>query len=176
VEAHCGDLFSALCEAIVVNTDIAVSFRHTLGRELLERFGERLSTDVRTILETLPERRLALGQAVTVPAYNLDPIKNVILVAWWGRDNEFTFRLIESALTNSLRQAFAANILSLACPLIGTGFQHMDPALLHAGIVKVLRELDGLKNSARFSVEELYFISDRSDRVSDLQSYLNRHL
>lgn len=175
VETRCGDLFSMPVEAVAVNTDVGVSFRHTLGRELLARCGEPLLQEVGKILDTLPLRRLALGQAITVPSYNLGSIEKVILVAWWGRENAFTSRFIEMVLTNALRQAFVANVRSVACPLIGTG-SHMDPTLLHAGIVKALRDLDTLKNSSRFSIEELYFVSTRSDRVSELQSYLDRHL
>jgi O-acetyl-ADP-ribose deacetylase (regulator of RNase III) len=74
-------------------------------------------------------------------------------------------------LTNALRQALAATVRSVAFPLIGTG-SHMDPVILQAGIVKVLRDLNTLKSSSRFSIEELYFVSTRSDRVHELQFYL----
>jgi len=108
VEARCGDLFAMACQAIIVNTDVALSLCHTLGRELLAHCGEPLSRDVRKILDALPLRRLTLGQASTVPAYNLGAVEKVILVAWWDRAHEFTSRLIETVLTSALRQAFAA--------------------------------------------------------------------
>lgn len=176
VEVVCGDIFSIPVEAVVVNTDVAISFRHTLGKELLARCGEQLLKDVQVLLEGLPNRQLALGHAVTTTAYNLGNIHGVILVAWWGRDNAFSPRLIEMGYTSSLRQAFQHQFASLALPLMGTGSRQMVSEDLYGGIVAVLHALDGLNSSHTFPTEKLFFVSTRSDRVEELSEYLDQYL
>jgi hypothetical protein len=57
-----------------------------------------------------------------------------------------------------------------------TGALQLEPGTLYYGIVNMLRDLNALKTSDSFSVEELYFVSNRSDRVEELRSWLDRFL
>src|SRR3989442_1620507 len=136
VEVAQADLFSMSVEAVVVNTETDLSLSHSLGRTLLERSGDRLRTDIDRIRSGLAAGKLALGQAVTAPAYGLGTIRYAIVVACWDRDNPYSRRLVERAYTSALRQAFEHRVRSVALPLMGTGSFQMDSLDLHEGIVK----------------------------------------
>ena len=166
------DLFDEDADAIVVPVNIHLDLHYGLGTELLRREGEPLLEAVAKVREGTPE--LALGHAVHVPLRQLRA-KHAILVAWWGRDNDYTANHLYRCYAQSLRQAFAVQAESLSMPMLGGRGGVSDTARAKA-VVELLRSFDRLKGSDAFPTRTLRFVDVTEARLSVLDDLLERTL
>lgn len=169
-----GDLLLAETEAIACNVNVMLNLNYSIGQQLLHLYGNDLTEKLSIIKKHLPEQRLELGQAIWVDV-NSSPEKTpIIFFGWWDKDNDFTTRLIYSSFVNSLRIAFAHNSRSIAFPLFGSGSESIHFNDFQESISKALQELNKLKMSHEFSIEELFFYSTNKVRIKKLSNHLDR--
>lgn len=108
---------------------------------------------------------LQLGEAVTVIVEeNRGETKRVILAALWQNENPYTPNLIYSVYINSLREAFKSNLLSLSLPII-----KVPKKIIGEKITQVLTDLNNLRTSNAFSVEEIEFVSSNDGDLDFLE-------
>lgn len=175
VKYICGDLFSMEVDAIVCTVTNELGAYGALSRHLFNIGGPYLADDINKIKEGLLNKRLELGQSVTLhnkKELNLPKVDKIILTAFWDISNDYTPNLIYRAHINSLREAFNHKVKTIALPVMAAG----GLEILSSGIVKVLYDLDELRNSDTFSIEELYFVSNKQSHVDCLEGYINNRL
>lgn len=168
VDAVCGDLFALDVEAIVCTIKVDGTLYGRTSKQLYHLGEPNLRNQVKGKLLELGVNSLALGEAISVDTRNLPELKmfsRVILAALWDYQSEYTSNLIYAVIINSLRQAFAGTVKSLAIPIL-----NVDEKMFAQTTLKVLTELDTLRNSSDFSVDELLFVSNKENRVN----YLNK--
>ena len=108
-----------------------------------------------------------MGQAVSLPVkpdYQLGRTGWLILTALWAHESPYTPSLLYGVFINSLRQAFARGLVSVAMPIFTGG----GAELTFDAIIRVLRDLDGLRTADEFSVERLIFVSRKPGDVEAL--------
>lgn len=167
-----GDILSTDVEAIACNVNLQMHLCHSLGKQVADTFGPEIIVAIELARQTLPTGSLELGQAAFIPMETHPPMKGIIFFGWWAAENEFNRALIYRSMVNILRQGFLNSCLSLAIPLFGSGSGSMSFQIFQDTVAQVLEELNGLKHSASFSVEELYFVSTNSDRIDQLRQRL----
>jgi len=144
-----------------------------ISKELYRRNPDGLATRARNALRTLGVEKLMLGQATSIPVTPEDGVgatDRIILVAWWSHESPYTIPKVYAGIANAIREAFAHGVTTLACPVFNAPGLRIEPI-----ITKVLRELSGLKNADRFSVEELKFVSQKAGNDA-LQKYFDENL
>ncbi len=169
-----GSLLDADTEAIACNVNVAIDLNYSIGKQLLEYFGPNLRGVIKNVRDTLPGRKLELGQAVWLDAPCPTSLKGIIFFGWWSSQNEFTANLIYTSFVNSLRVAFSYGCCSISFPLYGSGSGGMPFQLFQDTILQAFQELDNLRNSNMFSVEEVCFISTNMPRLEQLENHLAR--
>ncbi|MFZ1413766.1 MAG: macro domain-containing protein [Defluviicoccus sp.] len=170
-----GDLFSLDVVALVCNLNTNMGLNYKLGRQLHAKLGLPFAQAVRSVVASLPDQKLPLGEAVAMPlASSLGVIRVVVFCGWWDADNEYTDKLIYVCVVNSLRQAFKHRIGSMAFPLLRTGSGQVGQHELSAVIVRAFRDLDALGNSDTFPVENVIFCSDRESVMEELREILDK--
>ena len=154
-------LFDMNVDAIVCPTTIDLGSYGYLSRTLMKLGGEDLVKDIKALKENIPDSKLSLGQAVSLDGRkfkNSGNIQKIILAAAWDRVSEYTSLLYDNIYTNSLREAFDYNLRSIAFPVMGYDGT-IDVSARSA--VKVFREFDKLKQTPEFSIEKVYFVSNK---------------
>lgn len=172
VECLKGDLLDQQTQAIACNVNVMLNLNYRLGQQIEHRCGPELVRDLEVLRDRLPGGRLPLGHAITTAAYNMAPCEKLILFAWWGEDNAFTPQFIYKCLSNLLREALTGRIESLAVPLFGTGSRDVRALDLAVQIVAVLKDFNRLNNAPDFSLQDIYFVSNKSSDVADVDNYV----
>ena len=87
-------------------------------------------------------------------------------MALWDIQSEYNLNLFYKAYINSIRMAFQDNLKSIALPIMA-----YDGNLRICGqaIDKVINDLNSLKDSSDFSIEEIYFVSTKSNDIEYLR-------
>jgi O-acetyl-ADP-ribose deacetylase (regulator of RNase III) len=171
VEVVVGDIFEADTEGMACTVTTAVGPYGAISRQLFSRGGEALAADVAVLRSGLPEGRLELGQAVSLPVrpeHALGREGWLITAALWAHESPYTPSLLYGVHINSLRQAFARALASVAMPIFTGG----GAELTFDAITRVLRDLDGLRTADTFSVERLVFVSRKPRDVEVLRQRL----
>lgn len=174
IDFRTGELFLSTKESIVVTVTTSIGPYGRLSRQLLGKYGVALSDEIRQLLEARPGGKLLLGEAVTVSAphgMDFDPFRKLILAALWQHENEYTPNLIYTVYVNSLRQAFHHGMQSLAIPIL-----KVPKRMLRESIIKVFSELNALRDSSDFSVEEIEFVSTSASDVEFLRKSVEGRL
>ena len=171
------DLFLAPVEAIVCNVNTQLALNYNLGRRLATLGGISLVQAIQKTALNLPGNRLILGQALIVDIPEpWGSFEKVILTAWWDFDNDYSERLIYSCIISSLREAFDAQIRSLAMPLIGMGSGQIKIQDFARIFVSVLRDLNALRTNKIFPLENRLLFSLENKLILQVQEYLEKHL
>jgi len=174
LECRHGDLFEADVEALACNVNTSMALNYSLGRQLAERGGDGLVSEIRAEREQLQDNHLLLGEAISVPATGLEPFQWVILFAWWAAEGEYTDNLIYKCLINTLRQGFRREVTSLVLPMFGIGSGQVSAERLACQAVKVISDLDKLSVSDGYSIEHVVFASDRQSDIQKMEKELFR--
>ena len=174
VDCFHGNILEADTEAIACNVNVMVNLNYSLGKQLLQHYGPRLLGRVDESRKQLNGGQLELGQAIWVDVSNCNSVRGIIFFGWWAEDNDFTSQLIYKCFTTTLRTAFANDCRSIAFPLFGSGSGNMNFQVFQKTIWQALFELNKLKDSGSFSVQELLFFSTDQRLLSQLDNYLAR--
>ncbi len=172
IDCTCGDILTADSQVVACNTTVKLGLHYSLGKQLVHLFGDKLLEKVTAAKALLPSGELPLGQAIWVEMDHSDRFAAIIFFSWWSADNEFSNRLIYQCLASVLRTAFNNGCRSLAVPLYGSGSGSMDFKRFQETVCRVLVELNTLRNSDTFSVEELVFVSTDQMWIEQLESSL----
>ncbi len=135
---------------------------YALGQSALEK-------DLTEVKASLSNEKLNLGQAISIdckPGYTIGKFKKLIFVALWDIQSEYNLNLFYKAYINSIRMALQDKLKSIALPIMA-----YDGNLRICGqaIEKVINELNSLKGSSDFSIEEIYFVSTKSNDIEYLR-------
>lgn len=166
---ECKDLISIDVEAIVCSVTVNLDAYGQISQQLFKTGQSHLKHDLIAIQERLANQKLTLGQAISLDCkhtYNIPNIKKLIFVAMWDSHSEYTFNLFYKAYINALREALQHQIKSIALPVMA-----YDGNLIMCGqaIVKVIHDLDCLKNSSEFSIEEVIFTTTNCNHIEFLK-------
>jgi hypothetical protein len=156
-------------EAIVCTVTLDLDEYGNLSQKIFDIGKEKLRRDLFKIKESLPNNRLLSGQATSLVCksdYHIGNFERLIFVAVWDYQSEYNLNLFYKAYINSLREAFQHNIRSIALPIMA---YDGNLRLCGQAIVKVIKDLDNLKISSEFSIEEIYFVSNNSDHITYLK-------
>ena len=173
IECIHGDILAIATDSVACNVNVNLDLNYSLGKQMVLKYGSGLLDAVNHARQLLPNGSLELGQAVFMPLTVFPPLKGVIFFGWWAADNEFTRALIYRSLTSILRKSFENNCFSLAVPFFGSGSGSMSFQLFLCTVAEVLEQLNNLKCSDSFSLEEIFFVSTNSDRVEQLRKKLD---
>jgi hypothetical protein len=91
VKCICGDLFSMDVDAIVCTVTNELGAYGALSRHLFNTGGPSLADDINKVKEGLLNKRLELGQSITLDnkkEFNLPGAEKIILTAFWNANNE----------------------------------------------------------------------------------------
>jgi len=166
---ECKELLSIDVDAIVCPINVDLNEYGKISKKIFKLGQTGLINDLSEVKNKLANQKLVLGQAISVdckPIYNIGNFKKIIFVALWDFYSEYDFNLFYKAYINSFREAFQHNLKSIALPIMA-----YDGNLNLCGqtIIKVIRDLNYLKNSSEFSVEEIYFVTNNSSHIDLLQ-------
>ena len=170
------DIWETETEVIGCNANVMLSMNNSLGTQLLSKCGVGLLGELDKLREHLPGKRLDLGQAIWLDLQVSKFTKAVIFFGRWSKNNDFSEQLIYKCFVNTLRLAFKKEVGSIAFPFFGTGSESMEIRWLENSIMRVLSDLNDLKISSEFSVEEILFYSTKTHLVERLNSSLARLL
>lgn len=154
------DIFFTEADVIVIPVTTTLGSYGGISREFFGRYKiSKIGLSTKKPDET---GHLALGEAGPPQLYedSSGRRQNFILCALWQRENPYTLPLIYSFYINSLRAAFAESCKSIALPIL-----NVDPSLLSTAVAKVLTDLNNLRNSDNFSIEQISFVSRRASHV-----------
>ncbi len=173
VDAVRGDLFAMDVDAIVCTTKVDGTLYGRTSKQLFSLDEQFFRAGIEEKILKLGQDKLSLGEAISLDTETqenpeLNRFKRIILAALWDYHSEYTYNLIYALIVNSLRQAFAGKIKSLALPIL-----NVDDKLFSQVTINVLSELNELKNSDEFSLEELIFVSDKENRVEFLNNSIS---
>lgn len=160
------DLLSMSVEAIVCPVTVGLERYGNISQKLFSLGQGNLLNDLSELRTTLPNNKLLLGQAISLdckPTYNIGQFKKLIFVALWCRQSEYNLNLCYKAYINSFRQAFRYGLKTIALPIMAYR-GNLD--LCGQAVIKVIRDLDSLKTSSDFPIEEIYFVSTNVDHVA----------
>ena len=163
------DLLSMNVEAIVCSVTVNLDEYGKISKKLFDIGHANLISDLSEIKRNLPNNKLILGQAISLdckPIYNIGNFNKLIFVALWDYQSEYNFNLFYKAYINSLREAFQNNITTIALPIMA---YEGNLSICGRAIIKVIHDLDSLKNSSEFSIEEIYFVSNNNDHINFLE-------
>ncbi len=175
VEAEVGDIFQTDADGLVCTVTVNLGPYGAISRHLFARGGAALADDLEALRSTLPGNRLQLGQATSLPIraeHTLDVRGWLILAGLWAHESAYTPELLYGVYIASLRQAFERHLVSLAMPIFTGG----GADLTFDAILRVLRDLDGLRTSDGFTVERLRFVSRKERDVEALAQALRQGL
>lgn len=176
VIAMTGDLLSYRADGIVCNVNTKLALNYAVGRQLARIGGKQLIHDIEAAARQLSGEELTLGEAISVKTGALPAVSNLILVAWWGKDNEYTTQLLYKAIIGGIRQALHHGMRSLAMPMFGTGSGKVTAGQFADHLFQILKDLDGLSDSESYCLEEIAIVSDRCTDIEVLDRYLGRRL
>ncbi len=152
-EYRCGDLLELAVEGIVCNVNIELDLNYSLGQTVLRRGGEAVKLQLDRLFHERDGHPFPFGVAVSTEAGNLPPpVKRLIFVTWWGRDNEYTANHVFRCHAAAIREADRYALTSLAFPLMGRGHR-LDFRIMAEGIARAINELHGLPH--KFSLQRL---------------------
>ncbi len=171
-----GDLFEQDVQSVVVPIECACTFAHSLGQELLRRYGDGLRLAALGATASLPEGRLTLGNGFSLPLDGPGRLRHLVLVAWWDRDNEYRQPLIEACVATALRKTFETGSTSVAMPLFGVNSRELRLQDLYEAVPKVLREFDRLRGNERFPVDDLRLVCRKQQVVEEMSRLLRQVL
>ena len=163
-------------ESIVCPVTMDLDVYGKISNELFNLAQKSLRNDLCEIGSNSLNSRLLLGQAISInckPEYKLGNFKTLIFVALWDYQSEYSFNLFYKAYINSLRQAFQHNIRSIALPIMA---YEGNLNLCGQAILKSVHDLDGLKHSAEFSIEEIYFVSKNRRHINFMEKEVSPKL
>ena len=168
VERH--DLLTMDTEALVCPVTVELGEYGKISKALFRHGREALAAGLSEMKDALPDRRLDLGQAVSLnckPDYHIGSFSTIIFVALWAHHSEYGFNLFYKAYINSLREAFRHNLKSIAMPIMA---YDGNINLCSQAIIKVIRDLDSLKVSSEYSTTNVHFVSDNLNTVEFLRN------
>ena len=174
LEIKIADLFEQPSDGIVCPVTTRLGAYGALSRQLFATAGEALTADISKVAAQLDNNRLNLGAAVLLEAglkYHLPGIGYVILAALWDHENQYSANLIYQFFINGLRKAFENNLKSIALPIL-----HVPLNMLAETMIRVIKDLDGLKISDQFSVEKIIILSLKEHDVTFIKDYLAAYL
>lgn len=169
-----GDIFQSKTESIMITVTTSLNPYGKLSTSFLNEYKTRLSPQFDSILSERTNQRLNLGEAISINIGRkaaLGDIKMVVLTALWQDENPYTPNLIYSVYINSIRQALNKDLLSLSLPII-----KVPKILLGEKIVQVLKDLNNLRVSETFSVEEIEFVSNNEGDIEFLRDVFKENL
>jgi O-acetyl-ADP-ribose deacetylase (regulator of RNase III) len=162
---ECNDLTSMKMDALVCPVTVELAEYGKLSSQIFNIAKSSLKRDLYEIKKKLPNERLILGEVAAInckPAYQLNNIGALIFAALWERQSEYSENLFYKSYINSLREAFKLNIKSIGLPLFT---YDGNLSFCAKAIIKTICDLDSLKNSSEFSVDEIYFVSKNSNHL-----------
>ena len=162
------DLLSINVEAIVCPVRLSLDAYGKISQRIFTAGRDALRDEVFTIKEYLPDNKLLLGQAISIvckPDYHIGNFRRLIFTALWDHHSEYNVNLFYKAYINSLRDAFQHHIKSIALPVMA---YDGNLSLCGKAIIKVIQDLDSMKNSSEFSVENIYFVSNNREHINYL--------
>ena len=166
IKAEHNDLLSTKVDAIVLPVNVDLEQYGKISQKIFSVCGIDLLNDLSKIKERLKNSKLFLGQAVSLhcpPSCNIKRFYRIIFVGMWDYQSEYNSNLFYKAYVSCFREAFQHNIRSIAFPIMAYDGNIRISA---QSAVKAITELDRLKNSSEFSVEEVCFVSTNNDHVS----------
>ena len=164
------DLLTMDTESLVCPVTVKLGEYGKISKTLFRHGGDALLAGLSEMKDVLPDRRLDLGQAVSLnckPDYHIGSFSIIIFVALWAHYSEYGFNLFYKAYINSLREAFRHNLKSIALPIMA---YDGNIKLCSQAIVKVIQDLDGLEMSSGFSTTNVHFVSDNPNTVEFLRN------
>lgn len=164
-----GDIFQSETEGLMITTTTSLGPYGNLSKEFFEKYAQVLTSQIDSILNERTNKTLQLGETVSVIVEESgDKTKRVILATLWQNENPYTPSLIYSVYINSLREAFKANLLSLSLPIL-----KVPKNMLGEKIIQVLTDLNDLRTSETFSVEEIEFVSNNDGDIEFLEDVID---
>ena len=170
-----GDILSVDTDAIVCTINVDFEAYGKISQKIFDLCNPQLIYDIKKLRRDDADHKLLLGQAVSLTCnrgWNLH-FQKIIFVAMWDFCSEYNSNLFYKAYINSIRQAFENNLKSVAMPIMA-----YDGKLNVAAevVAKVLVDLDRLKNSSEFPLEEIYFVSYKEEHVETFEQIIGRKL
>ena len=170
------DIISMDVDVIVSTITVNIEAYGKIGQKLFQLGWNTLNNDLLHLKDGLSKQKLDLGQAISLDCkaiYNIGEYKKLIFVALWDAQSEYDFNLFYKAYINSLREAFKYNMKSIALPIMAyDGNLKICGQVIH----KVIHDLDGLKDSDEFSLEEIFFVSNNSNHINFLKKEIEPKL
>ena len=174
IEYHLGNLLDLAVEGIVCNVNIELDLNYDLGRTVLHKGGQEIKRQLDRLFDDHGRQPFPLGIAVSTEAANFrPPVKRLIFVTWWGRDNEYTANHVFRCHAAPIREADRFALTSLAFPLMGRG-HGLDFRIIAAGITRAVNELHGLPH--QFSLQRLVFGSFSQSALDQFKEVLEERL
>ncbi len=164
IVAH-DDLLSVEVDAIVCPVTVKLEDYGKISRKIFEIATPSMQKDLMEVKKSLPNNQLRLGESISIDcaeSYGINNCRKLIFTALWDFVSEYNMNLFYKAYINSFRRAFEDELKTIALPIMAYD-GHIN--LCGKAAVKVIKELDCLKNSSRFSVEEVYFISTNENHI-----------
>ena len=170
------DLLSLEVDAVVIPVNVTLNLNYTLGQLLAQRGGPKVADRLLALARTLPNGRLTLGTATSIPTQDLQYLpKRVIVVAWWNKNTAYHDQHIYKCYASALREAFKHGASSLALPILGGG-GGVEPQRRARVICTLLRQFDQLKRSGSFPVRRLCFADLARRPLDAIESELDQNL
>ena len=172
--AH-GDILSFDTDAIVCTINVDYEAYGKISQKIYDQCHPELIYKIRKLKGVDAGNKLKLGQAITLNCQNEWDLnfQKIILVAMWDFHSEYTWNLFYMGYINSIRQANENNLETIAMPIMAYEGK-ID--LVARTILKVLTDLDRLKNSSEFSLEEIFFISYNQEHVETLDQLVGQKI
>lgn len=163
-----GEITAADADAIACPVTINLEIYGKLSQKLFTLGGNQLISDLDKFKKHLPDQKLFLGQAISLPSkpiYHIESFKTLIFMAIWDHQSEYSFNLFYKGYINALREAFHHGLKSIVLPIMP-----YDGFLKECGqaILKVIKDLDNLPASSDFSLEEIHFRSNVDEHIKYL--------
>jgi O-acetyl-ADP-ribose deacetylase (regulator of RNase III) len=174
IEYRQGDLLELRVAGIACNVNIELDLNYGLGQAVLQKAGGAVKQQLDRLFHERAGHSFPLGVAISTEAGNLPPpVKRLIFVTWWGRDNEYTANHVFRCHAAAIREADRYALTSLAFPLMGRGHR-LDFRVMAEGIALAINDLHGLPH--RFSLQHLVFGSLSQSDLDQLREALEERL
>ena len=170
IRAEHNDLLSVNADAIVSPVTVNLEQYGKISQQIFGVGNGELLDDLSKIKSDLINNRLRLGEAVSLRcslSYHIGIFERIIFVAMWDYQSEYNLNLFYKAYISCFRDAFQHNLKSIALPIMA---YDGNIRLNAQAAVKAITELDQLKNSSEFSVENIYFVSTNNSHVRFIEN------
>jgi len=176
VEFELGEIMAMDAESFMCPLSVRLEEYGKISQRVFRVGGSEFIAELCNIRNQLPDEKLLLGQSLHVqvqPNYGFGSYKYVVLTALWDNESEYNRNLFYKAYLTAFRTAINLNIKSIVVPAMG---YDGNLPVSSAALLSVIQELDELKSSDDFSLEDIYVVSSNSIHIDYLRSHVEAAL